>query len=756
MAEPQRREHRRIAFVGSCLPRLCGIATYTADLRRGLESFDGTTEFIQIALTDTITSYHYDSQVRFEIGEKEISAYRRAADFLNINDIQVVNLQHEFGLFGGPAGSHVVALLRDLRMPVVTTLHTVLDKPDSAQRKVMDELIALSSRLVVMSRRGEQFLRQVYQAPANKIDFIPHGIPDVSFIDSNFYKDRFKVEGKTVMLTFGLLSPGKGIGTVIEALPAILARHPQLVYLVVGATHPHVLRREGEAYRLSLEHLAQDLGVEGSVVFHNRFVSSEELIEFLGVADLFVTPYPQAAQITSGTLAYALGTGKAVVSTPYWYAEELLADGCGRLVPFKDPPALGAQVVELLDDETARHAMRKRAYQRGRGMIWPVVAELYSRSYQQAQANHSRSAGPVGVFVTLDSRPRELPPIKLDYLRSITDDTGIFQHAIFAVPDFDKGYTTDDNARALILSVLLEEVGGGAIAHAQDLSARYLAFLWYAFDSGTGQFRNFLSYDRKWNKENLSEDGHARALWALGTVLGRSMDEGLRGPAGHLFDWALHNALESTSPRAWAFSLLAIHEYLRRFSGDCKVQIARETLTRRMLDLYHRSSSDEWPWFEDVLSYANAKLPHAMLLCGQWMKDGSEMTEVGLRSLDWLVRLQRPESRHFVPVGSNGFYRRGQPRARFDQQPLEAYSTVSACLEAHRLTGNERWRKEAQVAFDWFLGQNDLNEPLYNASTGGCRDGLHPDRVNQNQGSESTLAFLLSLAEMRLAENIIP
>ncbi|MEK7766270.1 MAG: glycosyltransferase, partial [bacterium] len=435
-----------------------------------------------------------------------------------------------------------------------------------------------------MSRRGEQFLREIYRIPAEKIDFIPHGIPNVPYIDPTFYKDKFKVEGKIVLLTFGLLSPGKGLGNVIAAMPAILARHPNVVYLVVGATHPHLLRREGESYRVGLEQQAVELGVEGSVVFHNRFVSSDELLEFLGAADLFISPYPNEAQIVSGTLAQALGAGKAVVSTPYWYAQELLADECGALVPFDDPPALAARVIELLDQESARHAMRKRAYMRGREMIWPEVARLYTRSFEQAQARHERRMGPAGVFVTLHERPRELPLMKLDHLRRLTDNTGIFQHAVFAVPDFSHGYTTDDNARALVLAVLLEELQDEGSSLARDLAARYLAFLWYAFDSGTGRFRNVLSYERNWNDRKPSEDAATRALWALGIVLGRSRNEGLRGPAGILFDRALRSTLDATSPRAWAFTLLAVQEYMRRFAGDRDVQNARETLANRLLD----------------------------------------------------------------------------------------------------------------------------------------------------------------------------
>lgn len=745
---------RRVAFLSSSLPRQCGIATFAGDLCESLEALGPPTIYSQVAVNDIEEGYEYPPRVRFEIREKEVASYRRAADFLNIGNVDVVSLQHEYGLFGGPAGSHVLALLRDLRMSVVTTVHTVLREPDAAQRKVMEELAQLSDRLVVMSRRGADFLRDIYKVPPEKVEFIPHGIPDVPFVDPSFYKDQFGLEGKTVLLTFGLLSPSKGIETVIEALPGVLKHFPNVVYVVLGATHPHLKRREGEAYRLSLEQLVQERGVEASVVFHNRFVARQELIEFLGAADIYVSPYPRAAQITSGTLAYAVGTGKAVVSTPYWYAEELLAEDRGALVPFGDPAAIAEQVCELLGNETHCNAMRKRAYLHSREMIWPAVAQRYAECFARAKAQRTRQVRPGGLPMTLDKRPRELPVLNLSHLRRLTDDTGIIQHAVFTVPDLTQGHTTDDNARALILAALLEELEDDASQAAEELATRYMAFLWYAFDAATGCFRNFLSYERHWLDDKMPEDGHGRALWALGTVLGRSRQEGLRGPAGRLFHRALRPVESFTSPRAWAFAILAIHEYLRRFSGDREAQRVRGVLADRLLGLYAHNHSPDWPWFEDCLSYANGKLSHAMLLCGRWLSR-PDMTAAGFESLEWLLRVQRAKDGHFAPIGTNSFWRRGGQCARFDQQPVEAYTMISACLEAYLSTGDERWRREAQVIFDWFLGRNDLRHPLYDPTSGGCRDGLHPDRSNQNQGAESSLAFLLSLVEMRLAENII-
>ena len=744
---------KRIAFIGNYLPRQCGIATFTTDLCESIADEYKGTACIALPVNDNEAGYEYPSRVRFELTEKDIESYRRAADFLNINNVDMVSLQHEYGIFGGRAGSYILTLLRELRMPVVTTLHTILREPNPDQRRVLEEIVSLSDRVVVMSERGAEFLQSVYHISPEKIDLIPHGIPDIPFVDPSFHKDLFGAEGKTVLLSFGLLSANKGIENVISALPAILEKHPNVVYIVVGATHPHVIQNEGETYRLSLQWLAHEKGVEKNVIFYNRFVSLEELVQFISAADIYITPYLDAAQITSGTLAYTLGAGKAVISTPYWYAEEMLADERGVLVPFSDPQALAEQVIDLLDNESKRHAMRKRAYLFGRDMIWPQVARRYMKTFERARAERRHFAQAEFAVKALDKRVGELPPLKLDHLRHLTDDTGILQHAIFTIPNYREGYTTDDNARALMVSVLLEESGN---KDAVELATRYLAFTWYAFNAETRRFRNFMDYQRNWLEETGSDDSHGRALWALGLVLGRSNTPTLHNMAGRVFQQSLLAILETTSPRAWAFALIGIHEYLGRFAGDRRVSQVQEELAGRLLSLYKDNKLDGWNWFEDKLTYCNAVLSHVMLLCGQSIPN-PEMTQVGLESLRWLADLQHAdmEGKHFVPIGSNGFYHRGGERARFDQQPVEAQAMVSACLEAHRITGNKSWHWEARRAFEWFLGRNDLHLPVYDPTTGGCRDGLHPDRANENQGAESTLAFLQSLLELRLDENFI-
>lgn len=744
---------KHIAFIGNYLPRQCGIATFTTDLCEAIAEEYKDTSCIALPVNDIECGYAYPPRVRFELAQKDIESYRRAADFLNINSIEIVSLQHEYGIYGGRAGSYILTLLRELRMPVVTTLHTILKNPDPDQLRVLEEIAALSDRVVVMSERGKEFLQSIYHVPLEKIDFIPHGIPDVPFVDPSFHKDLFGVEGKSVLLSFGLLSANKGIENVIKALPAILEKYPNVVYIVVGATHPHVLQNDGETYRLSLQWLAHEKGVEGNVIFYNRFVSLEELIQFISATDIYITPYLDAAQITSGTLAYTVGAGKAVISTPYWYAEEMLADERGVLVPFSDPKALANQVIDLLGNDSKRHAMRKRAYLFGRDMIWSQVSRRYMKSFERARTEHRHFAQAEFAVKPLDKRAAELPPLKLDHLHHLTDETGILQHAIFTIPNYREGYTTDDNARALIVSALLEESG---IKEATQLETRYLAFLWYAFNEETKRFRNFMDYRRKWLEETGSDDSHGRALWALGTVLGFSITPTLHNMAGRVFQQSLLAILETTSPRAWAFALIGIHEYLERYAGDRRASQVLQELAGRLLRLYQDNRADGWNWFENKLTYCNAALSHAMLLCGQSIPN-TPMREAGFESLIWLADIQRAdaEGKHFVPIGSNGFYKKGGERPRFDQQPVEAQAMVSACLEAYRITREKKWYNESRRAFEWFLGRNDLHLPVYDPTTGGCRDGLHPDRPNENQGAESTLAFLQSLLELRLAGNLL-
>jgi len=742
----------RVAVVGNYLPRKCGIATFTTDLCDAIHAEYSATELLALPVNDTAEGYSYPERVRFELSEDSLATYRQAADFLNFSNIDLVCLQHEYGIFGGPAGSNILELLRRIQVPVVTTLHTVLREPNPDQRRVMAEIATLSDRLIVMSRQSAEILQEVFDVPAGKIDQIPHGIPDLPFTDPNFYKDAFGTEGKVVLLTFGLLSPNKGIENVIKALPKILLRYSNVVYMISGVTHPHILRHEGDKYRESLQNLAKELKVADNVIFRNRFESPQDLVELIGAADIYVTPYKHKGQVVSGTLAYALSAGKAIISTPYLHAVELLDDERGALVPFDDPGAIASKTIELLDNPTARHAMRKRAYLYSRDMVWNRVAQQYMGSFERVYNERLRNPRATFSAQNTEKELDRLPDLKLDHLCRMTDSTGIVEHAVFSVPNYPEGYSTDDNARALIVTTLMEELGVAAPPGSADLASRYLAFLWLAFEPVSKRFRNILSYERQWQEPEGSEDSHGRALWGLGTVLGRSKDAGLRGAAGRLFELAIPAAVEFKSPRACAFALLGLQEYLDSFPGDRAALNASDTLANRLLQLYRAHQSADWKWFENVLAYSNARLPQALIRAGV-RNSNDEMVAAGLEALDWLTIEQRCQTKgHFVPVGSDGFYSKQAEKARFDQQPVEACAVVSACLQAYRATGKGRWRKEAWAAFNWFLGDNDLQVALYDPSTGGCRDGLHPDRANENQGAESTLSFLMALLEMRKLE----
>lgn len=739
---------KKIAFISDYPPRKCGIATFTQDLSNALHSQYPHSDTFIISVNDISEGYNYPPEVRFEIQHNDISTYRNAADYLNFNPADIVSVQHEFGIFGGPAGNYLLTILREIKIPIVTTFHTILNNPDAEQMKVMKELIRLSARYVVMSETGREFLEQIYNADPSRIDVIPHGIPDMPFVDPNFYKDQFGVEGKNVILTFGLISPGKGIEDVLKALPKVLKKFPNTVYIILGSTHPNLLRQQGEAYRLSLERLANDLNINKNVIFYNRFVSIEELKEFIGAADIYITPYLNEAQITSGTLSYAFGCGKAVISTPYWHAKELLSDNRGILVPFNKPDAIAEAIETLISNETLRHTMRKRAYIIGREMIWSNVAHLYMESFIKARKSRITTSKHRFIIKTLEEENLNLPRVKTDYLKKLTDKTGIIQHAKYSIPNFKDGYCLDDNARALILTVLLENTPFYN-EEIKNLQETYASFINYAFDEDKRIFRNLLSFNRTWLDEQGSEDSNGRAIWALGTVINKSKNQQLQNWAADVFTRALNNVEKFSSPRAWAFILIGISDYLSKFSGDRFVNQIRDELEKRLISIYKIVSSDDWKWFENYLTYSNAKLSLG-LIASAVNSGNNEAMAIGLDSLKWLCNIQKSSSGNFSPIGNEGFYVRGQKRAWFDQQPIEAFSTVAATLKAYEATNDTKWLDEARLAFEWFLGRNDNQISLVDHNTGACRDGLHIDRVNANMGAESTLSYLLSLTLMYL------
>ncbi len=736
----------RLAFIGNSLPRRCGIATFTTDLHQAISTSCADVETCIVAMTDHGHVYDYPPDVRFQINDDRINEYVRAADFLNASQFEVVSLQHEFGIFGGKAGDHIIALLSRLTMPIVTTLHTVLAEPTSVQRDVLNRIVDMSSRVVVMAEKGRELLRTVYRVPAEMIGVIPHGIPDFAFVEPDQAKVKFGVGGRAVILTFGLLSPNKGIEVMIDAMPSILKSRPDAVYIVLGTTHPNLVRHQGEAYRESLEARVRELGVEDHVVFLDQFVDQATLLDFISMCDVYVTPYLNESQMTSGTLAYSFGLGKAVVSTPYWHARELLGDGRGVLVPFGDTAAIGDAIAGLLTDDARRGAMCKRAYSSSRSMTWERTAERYLAAFESTRRGHRLTViSRVGQSV-ISHNSSALPEMRIGHFLSMCDDTGLFQHAVHSVPDRSHGYCVDDNARALLVACALN--GPGEQRLSEPLTARLAAFVQHAWNPGTRRFRNFMGFNRTWLEDTGSEDSHGRTLWALGECARSDASSSRRRWAASLFAEALPTAENFRSPRAWAFTLLGLDGYCATIAENFLAGRVQHLLADRLMTIMSNVETKDWVWFEDGLAYDNARLPQALIVTG--ISTGvPAYVAAGMRSLRWLMTLQTTPTGTFRPIGTDGFgEKRRLPRA-FDQQPLEATATISACFAALRADGDVAWSAFASRAFAWFLGENDLSLPLVDPETGSCRDGLHPDRRNENRGGESVVCYLLSLAEIR-------
>jgi glycosyltransferase involved in cell wall biosynthesis len=681
--------------------------------------------------------YDYPATVTGTISADDVADYRRAAQRIEASGAQLLWVQHEFGIFGGAAGAHLLALLDALTIPVAVTLHTVLANPTPEQRRVMDALVRRASRLIVMADRGRQILLQTYRASPDQIDVIPHGVPDRPLVDTKVKKQPLDLAGHEVLMTFGLLSPGKGIETMIRALPDIVANHPRALYVILGATHPHLLAHEGEAYRDGLRALADELGVAAHVRWIDAFLEIEELLDYLGAADVYVTPYLGAQQMTSGTLAYAVALGVPVVSTPYVHAKELLSGGHGRLVGFGDEGGFAAAINSLLDDPEERERMRRANHALGRGMLWPRLAEATVESLSVLLAEPRRIAAL--------QRPCMPPPASFAAIARLSDDTGILQHCKFGVPDRNHGYCVDDNARALIL-----------MQQASDLSDRsydrwtpiYAAFVQHAWNPGANRFRNFMGFDRQWLEAAGSEDSSARTLWSLGVTARDGREAELRAWATDLLRETLPHALRFTSPRASAFACLAASAMLDAHPGDQGARDLLEDRGRCLAAGLATYATPDWTWFEQSLAYDNARLPEALLCAGRAL-DRKDWIEQGLAALAWLNGVQRSPSGHFRPVGTESFGVQQVTPSAFDQQPVDAWATIDACATAFRISGEETWRDAALCAWRWFEGDNDAGLPLANPVTGECYDGLGPYGPNRNRGAESVLAFQLANRTIR-------
>ncbi len=729
-----------IAFISTYPPRRCGIATFTGDLVSAVrKATEGRLRTVVMAVDDPDERLSYSDDVEDALSQHDHAEYVRGAEFLNYNNVRAVSLQHEFGIFGGHDGAYVLDLLRELRCPIISTFHTVLKQPSESQLTIMRELIVLSSLLVVMSERAVRFLQEVYDAPEQKIRLIHHGVPEIPLVEPQLYKAQFEMTGRELILTFGLLNPGKGVEYALQALPPVVEKYPDLCYIVLGATHPNVVKEQGESYRLSLQRLARNLGLQRNVLFADRFVALAELCEFLKATDLYLTPYLNREQITSGTLAYALGAGKPIVSTRYWYAEELLAEGRGVIVDFRDPAAMAEAILSLLSDPGKLREMRANAYEFSRRMTWGEVGQRYLEAFREAITTRRVRASMPDVSMRHVLPITGLPRARLDHLERLSDDTGLLQHARYSVPDRSHGYCTDDNTRALVVTSKHYDLFRSA--QAERLLGIYLAFVSYA-QRGDGLFHNFISYDRRFLDEVSSDDCYGRALWGLGytTYRGPTLYANL---AQEVFENALGN-LTTLSLRGRAYAILGLYYYLQRYPEAEDIAAKMDRLASAQVDRFKAASGDGWPWFEEAVTYDSAVIPQSLFL-GYEVTGKEEYRRVGKETLDFILAMC-DRTDHLSLVGNDGWHVRGQEKpSSFDQQPIDACGLCEACKVAFRLTGRREYLKHMRMAFDWFLGVNDLGESLYNFKTAGCSDGLTAAGVNQNQGAESTLCFLLAL-----------
>lgn len=730
-----RNDELPIAFVGTYPPQQCGIGTFTRDLSDAVISANEGTRATVLAMTDADSTYEHPERVRFEIRQGVRVDYVRAADFVNYSDTRIVSIQHEHGIFGGKDGAYILDFLAELRKPSIATLHTVLDRPTASQRVVVQKISERCERLVVMSHLAVDLLEKSYDIPPESTHVIPHGIPDMRADERDVNKANFGVTGQRVLLTFGLISPAKGIEVVIRALPKLVAEFPDLIYLVVGATHPAIKRRVGEQYRQSLKREVESLGLHNHVVFRDQFIDNDELCRYLQAADIYITPYLQEAQITSGTLAYAMGSGAAPVSTPYWYAKEVLAEGRGHLFGFGDVEGLSDTLRRLLGNPVETAQSQRSAYAFARQMIWPKVGEDYVELIQSVLREAVVPEAPA-LF------PRSLPELRLDHLIRMTDDTGLLQHAAHSVPDRRFGYCVDDNSRGLLVALLAQRVTG--LGETRRLITTYLSYLHHS-QCEDGQFRNFMDFRRNLDREPGSEDCVGRALWALGLAVELAPDEGHRSLAKTMFDRSMTLPL-TFGPRGSALGILGLDSYLRSEPDSKLASQTLESLAAELIRRFEEEADETWRWFEPDLAYKNALIPMALFTFSKRTGDKTAL-RVACDSLAFLEDICFA-GEHLQLVGNAGWHVRGGECAITDEQPIDAAAFVLAFRAAYDATGDRRYRARMRESFEWFLGANRLGLSLYDFSTAGCHDGLELNGVNENQGAESLVSFLIALLAM--------
>ena len=728
----------KIAYIGTYPPRECGIGTFTNNLLDSMvnnrDSKNSSIEGIVVAMDDHEQIYNYPEEVKISIRQEHQRDYIKAAKFINLSGSDICVLEHEFGIFGGQSGVYILPLLHRLEIPLIVTLHTILKSPSYNEKAILEEICKMALKIVVMSHKAIEFLTDIYGVPKDKIVYIEHGVPDLNF-DQERSKKEFNLQNKKVILTFGFISRNKGIETVINALPKVVEKHPDVLYMVLGKTHPNVLRHAGEEYRTYLQHLVKTLKLGNHVFFLNKFIDQKGLFKYLSASDIYVTPYLNEAQITSGTLSYAVGAGSAVISTPYWHASELLAEGRGRLFDFNGTEELSTILMEILDKPEALKELRKKAYDYGRKITWPKMGEKY---FNIAESILIDSPEVVVKKETIID-PTILPPFSLTHIKRLTDDTGIIQHAKFGIPNLKEGYCLDDNARALLMVLMAYKQKKSTLA--LELLPIYLSYIHY-MQNADGTFRNFLSFNRNFLDEVGSEDSFARTIWALGYLLNHAPNDSYYQIGKSIFFKAASNFKKLKFMRSIAKTLVGISYYLNSNPSDESMIETLRNLSNKLVRLYEENSSAQWKWFEPILTYDNGMIPLALLHSGEILND-SKTTEIALEAMNFVTDVTLSEG-YLSIVGNEKWYKKGGKRSVFDQQPIDAMAMILMYHQAFHLTKDKDYLNKLFTSFMWFLGDNDLRMKLYDFETKGCCDGLENNGVNRNQGAESTLAYLIS------------
>ena len=733
----------KIAYISTYPPRECGLATFNQNLIKAINAnftnqhLSETSVVIAMNNSDDVNEYKYPSEVKFVIRQNVQADYNAAADFINESDVDACILQHEFGIYGGESGIYVLPFLNKIEKPIISILHTILNSPTFLQKAIIREVAKRSSKVVVMGKRAVEFLTDIYQVPKEKIQVIQHGVPDLEAPIINPVREIPSLKGKKILLTFGLISRNKGLETVVKALPKIIEKHPDAVYVVLGNTHPGIVKNSGEEYREYLKQLAVDLNVSDHLVFLNRFVEEEELINYLTAADIYITPYFNEAQITSGTLSYAVGAGAAVVSTPYWHAQELLDDNRGRLFNFKDNVGLAEIVNQLLDHPDKLNALKNNAYQYGLQLRWPIIGKSYIGIAEKA-INHPDYSEKI-LRQIID--PSLMPAFELDYVKRLTDDTGIFQHAKYGIPNRKEGYCLDDNSRALIMALMAYQNNNDV--EALDLLPVYLSYI-HDMQLENGNFRNFLSFSRQFLDEEGTDDSFGRTIWSLGYLINAAPNRSYAEFGYELFFKAVPHFKNLTHLRGICNTITGLSYYLRTHPYDERILNELNILTDKLISAYHGTKGEDWHWFENQMTYDNAIFPLALFHAAE-ITGNPEVKQVAHESLLYLEKLTF-NLNSCTPIGNDGWHVRGREGAMpiYDQQAIEIMAMVLMYFQAYIVTRESEYLKKMFSTYLWFLGENSLRIPLYDSETKGCADGLQPGGVNRNQGAESTLAYLIS------------